>query len=379
MRLSEIVDVSGLSRPTVETVADGLVQQGWIRIDSPEEGTGRRSPGRPARRYSFNATAGHVVGVDIGAHTVSVRLANLRGEPLGDLHRPVTQTTAAEERLRRTREAVFALLAREGVGIGNVFAMVVGTPGTVAQGEQHVGKSPGLEGWTNLDIVTALQETIACPIELENDANLAAVAECASGVARDASDVLFLLLGERLGAGVITNGRLVRGSNGAAGELGHAPYAGPLKRPPGLGAFESQVNASAILSMGRRYFAAGTGSRLGAFCGDDAAELTTEMVTRAAAEGDPAARRALRSIARTLAKGLASPLLTLNPEILVIGGGISRAGRIITDLLEPELQKLLLFPPAIRLSTLGNDGVLVGAVQQAVERVQTDILDKVSA
>ncbi len=379
MRLSEIADVSGLSRPTVETVVEGLVQQGWIKIDSPEEGAGRRSPGRPARRYSFNARAGHVVGVDIGAHTISVRLASLRGEPIGHLHRPVTQAIAAEDRLRLTRETVFALLAQEGVGIDNLFAMVVGTPGTVAQGEQHVGKSPGLEGWTNLDIVAALQKTIRCRIELENDANLAAVAECASGVARESSDVLFLLLGERLGAGVITNGRLVRGFNGAAGELGHAPSGGPLERPPGLGAFESQVNASAILSMGRRYFAANTGSLLGALCSEDVSKLTTEMVTRAAAEGDPAATRALRSIARTLAKGLASPLLTLNSEMLVIGGGISRAGRIITDLLEPELQKLLLFPPAIRLSTLGNDGVLVGAVRQAIERVQTDVLDKVSA
>jgi predicted NBD/HSP70 family sugar kinase len=379
MRVAEIVQVTGLSRPTVETVAEGLLAQGWVTVGDPDGVPGGRPPGRPARRYSFNARAGHVVGVDIGAHTVAARVADLGGDAIMTIRRRVSPNMRAPERLARAADAITALLEKAEVGIPNVLAVTVGTPGTVSPTAGGIGKAPGIPGWAEIDVVATLQQQVPFEIELENDANLAAVGERARGVAQDCDDMLFLLLGERLGAGVITNGALVRGRDGAAGEIGYAPAAAARNRAPEFGPLESLVNASALLELGRRALAKHGQSRLADLCGGDPARLTAEAITLAASEGDLAAAGVLRTLARILARGIAPALLTLNPDVLVLGGGLSRAGDVLRDVLSSQVEHLVLYPPHVRISALGAEAVLVGAVVQSIKRVELSVLSRVSA
>jgi len=379
LRVAEIARVTGLSRPTVETVAEGLLAQGWVAVDD-SEGTGEgRRPGRPARRYRFNAAVGHVVGVDIGAHSIAAVVSDLNGTTVASLRRRVVPMTPGEDRLRITSALITDLLADARVTPGNVLAMTVGTPGTVSPREARVGKSPGMPGWPDLDLIAALRQTVSCPIDLENDANLAAVGERARGVAQDSSDVLFLLLGERLGAGVITNGHLVRGRDGASGELGYVSVPGAQRRAPEYGPLESRVNASALVELGQEVMAQRADSQLAHLCGGDPALLTAAAITRAAGAGDPSATRVLRTIVRILAQGIGPALLTLNPELLVIGGGISRAGIVLRDMVAAQVADLGLYAPEVRISALGDEAVLVGAVDQSIRVVEDTVLSRVSA
>ncbi len=371
--------MTGLSRPTVETVTEGLLEQGWVTVTEPDEGTASRGRGRPAKLYQFNATAAHVIGVDIGAHTIAVVLADLRGNTIASVRERVFPAMGASARLAIVSTAIENLLTRGGVDVSNVLAMTVGTPGTVSPARDRVGMSPGMPGWSDIDVLATIRETVECDVELENDANLAAVGERALGVAQDSSDVLFLLLGERLGAGVISNGALIRGRDGAAGEIGYVHVPGADDRDPAYGSLESRVNASALLQLGRAQLAQHPESRLAELSYGDAANLTAEGITLAATEGDPAAVAALRELARVLAEGVAPALLTLNPAIMVIGGGISRGGSILSESLTEALDPLLLFPPDIRISALGDEAVLAGAVDQSIRRVELDVLSKVSA
>jgi predicted NBD/HSP70 family sugar kinase len=373
------MNTTGLSRPTVETVAEGLLDQGWVTVTDPDDLAAGRGRGRPARLYRFNASAAHVIGVDIGAHTVAASLADLRGNPVATIRERVFPTMGAVERLAITTRAIETLGSQASIELSEILAVTVGTPGTVSPSKERVGKSPGMPGWPDVDVVATLRQAVGCEVELENDANLAAVGERALGVARNCDDLLFLLLGERLGAGVISNGELVRGRNGAAGEIGYVHAKGSKNRDPAFGSLESMVNASALLELGRKAMRDDPASRLVDLAGGDPASLTAEAITQAATEGDQAASSALRSLARVLAAGVAPALLTLNPEIMVIGGGISRGGSVLRDELARALDDLLLYPPEIRISALGDEAVLVGAVDQSIQRVELEVLSKVSA
>lgn len=375
LRVAEVAQLADLSRPTVETVAQGLLKQGWLRVVEAD-GTTSSSPaiGRPARLFALNERARHVIGVDVGAHRVTVAVGDLRGDFVASGRTQLTPDMPPAERLAVTAEAVLMVTNEGRVDLSTVLAMTVGTPGTVPRTTEHIGLSPGIPGWSSVDVRQFLSETIPCEIEIENDANLAAVGERARGVAAGCSDVVFLLLGERLGAGVIANGALVRGRDGAAGEIGYVPTAGAESRDPRFGPLESRVNASALVRMGARAVQAHPDSALAA-----ASPLTAGAITRAATDGDAVAARVVRQLASLIAEGVAPSLLTLNPEVLVVGGGVSLAGAVLRDALVEAVEELVLCPPDVRLSALGDEAVVVGAVARSLERVEADVLAHVSA
>jgi predicted NBD/HSP70 family sugar kinase len=376
VRVADIARATGLSRPTIETVAEGLLAQGWLTVHDSDEGP---RPGRPARRFAFNATAGLVIGLDIGAHSVAAVIADLAGTVVVSSRKPVASATPGHERLRITEGVVRDLLRQSAVEPDRVLSLTVGTPGTIAPDSGRVGKSPSMPGWAGTNLIDPLHRLLGCPIMLENDANLAAVGERARGVAAGCDDLLFLLLGERLGAGVIANGQLVRGQDGAAGELGYVGARGTGDRPAEYGPLESLVNAEAIVALGRREVEAAPTGELARLAQERGDRLTAATISQAAELGDAAAVRVLARTAKTLARGIAPALLTLNPQLLVIGGGISRAGEVLRQQLSDEVAGLVLCPPEVRISALGDEAVLAGAVNQSVDLVQHTVLARVSA
>ena len=376
LRVTEIGAVTGLSRPTVETLSEGLLEQGWLSLSDPAEGGGRL--GRPARTYQFNARAGFLLGADVGAHTLTVCISDLRGIVLATDREKVTTTTSASDRFRVLRQSITAALRSAGIGAADPLACTIGTPGILDRQRRHVVKSPGLVGWSNFDLLESLRDVIDCDVELENDANLAALAE------RDltqgpSEDLLYLLLGERMGAGVIANGQLVRGHHGASGEVGYGAVRGGGAHDAGYGPLEAAVNAPALVEAGRQAVAQHPESRLGAAYADGAVLVTAEIITQAAGTGDVAAIAAVRRISRTLVTGIAPALLVLNPATVVVGGGMSLAGPVLQEALEVEFEEHLLFPPDVRLSALGDKAVVTGALVQARSRVEQEIFTQVVA
>ncbi len=371
LRVAEIAQTAGLSRPTVETVAEGLLEQGWLQLADSDEAP---TVGRPARLYRFQERAGYVVGVDIGAHSTAVSIADLLGGVVASERRRVPPDLPAAERLALTADVIGDLIRHIGIDRARILSMTVGTPGIVSPIQHRVGLSPGMPGWRETDVISALSSTVDCAIELENDANLAAVSERARGVAAGCTDMVFLLLGERLGAGIIANDQLVRGRDGAAGELGYVPARGAKHRDPRFGPLESRVNASALVRMGEREAADHPDSALAA-----QGSLAAGDITMAATRGDARASAVVRRLARRIARGIAPTLLTLNPEMLVVGGGVSLAGEVLRASLAAAIEKVVLSAPQIRLSALGDEAVVLGAITQSLERVEAEVLARVSA
>jgi predicted NBD/HSP70 family sugar kinase len=321
-----------------------------------------------------------VLGVDVGAHKVSACRADLRGRPAAWARRAVTPATPAADRLSAARAAVDDVMA--GAADAPVLAASLATPGAVVPHRQRVLLAPALPGWDEVDFGAWAAGFLDCPLDIDNDANLAVLAEQAVGVARDRADVVFVLLGERLGAGITTGGRLLRGQDGAAGEIGYTRLPPHVRPPAGYGPLEAHVNAHAIVAMveaelarpevpadsplRRRFAAGGPGDRLPA-------------LAASARDGDPAALRVLRTLCGRLAQGIAPMLLVLNPELLVLGGGVSSIGDVLRAPLSAALAEQVLFPPELELSALGDRAVVLGAVYAALARFEDTILAEITA
>jgi predicted NBD/HSP70 family sugar kinase len=319
--LRGLAAATGLSRPTVEAALGELARDGWVAELEPAAG----APGRPARRYRFRAEAGAVVGVDIGAHRVRAAVADLDGTVLAGERVPVDAPAAPPERLAAAGAAIAGCLAAAGLGAADVRAAGVGTPGLVAR-DGRVTTSV-LPGWSGLALRAAIGRQLPCPVVVENDANLAVLAERWRGAATAEEDVVYVLLEQGVGAGVLLGGRLHRGHHGAAGEIAFGDFLGGL---------------AALRELGH-----------------DRIE--------AALRGEPRAGAEIAAAAPHVARHVTALVLAYDPALVVIGGGLSRASERFAGAVEATLAAACVAPPRLAISAMGGESVSLGAVRLALD------------
>ncbi|MEU7746298.1 ROK family transcriptional regulator [Nonomuraea sp. NPDC049158] len=352
--LTRLGRITGLSRQTVEAVLDELKDRGWVREVPPDEGV----MGRPARRFEFRADAGYVVGVDVGGERIVVSVADLNGEVVACERVAVSEEAAAPERLAAARRAALACVDGAGVSRARVLAVSVGTSGIVDR-SGRVSLSITLPGWTGVDLAGVAGRWFGCTALAANDANLAALAEHWRGSAQHASDVVYILVGHRPGAGILIGGRLHRGRSGAAGEIGTLRQVGWEDAAKELGAKELGAKELGAKELGAK--------ELGKEGG--AAEVFV-----AAGAGDALAARRVDRYAENLAIGAAALVLAVDPDLLVIGGGYSRAGDVLLGPLRRHLAELCLSAPEVVASTFGDESVALGGVRLALDHVEREVL-----
>ncbi|MCA6096158.1 ROK family protein [Streptomyces sp. SCA3-4] len=343
--LTDLVKVTGLSRPTVEGVVEGLIASGLV-VEAAADETAARRQGRPARRFRFRVEAGHLLGIEIGPHRIAALLADLRGRVVGSAHVEVSATAPADERLEHVRTAVADLLKRAGVPRSSLRAVGVATPGIVeADGTVRLGTA--LPQWTGLPLGERLRRSFRCPVLVENDANAAAVAEHWKGAATASDDVVFVLAGLSPGAGSLIGGRLHRGFGGAAGEIGALHLLGREATP------------EEVLST--------TGEPL-----HPLDEAQVARVFTLAAQGDERARAAVDRYLRRLVHDVAALVLALDPELVVVGGWAAGLNGVLEPL-RNELARYCLRPPQVAQSLLGEAAVATGALRLALDHVEAQL------
>jgi predicted NBD/HSP70 family sugar kinase len=357
LRIAELVQRTGLARPTVAQVVDDLSAAGWLvqHEPVPEEQT----MGRPAIRVSLDGRAAPVVGLDIGPHSVTVGVCDLTGVTLAVVRRPGVGPDPARV-LPLVTEVVRAGLAEAGVPASDVGAIAVATPGLVDDG--RIRLAPSLPGWNAVDLPAHLRRTVDCPVLLDNDANMAALA--VANTRGGTETVIAVQWGERIGGGVVINGRLHRGASAAAGEVGFIrPRTATSTNPDELGPLEQAIGTEKIAETGRRAAAEHPDSLL---AGN---EIDAGVVFAAAEQGDPAAREIVDEVTEAFADALAAVVLVLDPDAVVIGGGIARAGEVLVEAVSRHLYDRTLTRPVVELSPLAEDTVVTGAMLLALEDV----------
>ena len=330
LTLTELSRRIGLSRASTEDVVRELLGLGWVLEVEPAAG----GVGRPARRYRFNAGAGHLLGVDIGGHKVLALVTGLDGEVLHSHRVEVTPELGRRERLAAADAAVAGVLRTARLGPEQLWATGVATTGMVDAGGR-VMLSDALPEWTGVNLAGHVSDLVPGPVVVENDCKLAALAETWRGVARYTSDLVFILSGLRTGAGLIIGGRLHRGFGNAAGEIGALPAVGWARAQEHLASWPTGSDTFA-----------------------------------AARAGNKSATAAVRRYVKDLALGVSALVLTLDPELVVLGGGFSRSADVLIEPLRRELDRWCLRTPEIRISSLADQGVALGAAKLALDSVE---------
>lgn len=348
---SELMVDTRLSRPTVHTVCAVLMELGLVtEVEGRSAVAGQ--PGRRPRQYVFNARAGHVVGIDLGAKKVTVQLADLRGDDVAEeTHTFAHEHVPARVRLGGVRRAVDRVLERSGVDASSVRAVTMGVPAPVDNDGHAVASQDYLPGLQGRDLRSELASH-GWTTRVENDANLALIGERWRGVARGCDNVIELLAGYRLGSALFLDGRLIRGSTGRAGELTF------------LSLVEGVGNTDAIAELVEVYGAEVGGLPPGAEAVFDAARL-----------GDARAMAVIDRVLDRIARVVAIFGTLLNPELVVIGGGVAGAGDLIVPGLARRLPGLTESPPRLAASELGDRAVITGAVRLALDAVEVTLLD----
>lgn len=409
LRIADLMKITDLSRPAVTRAVDALRSEGWVsdanaaddaapeaRAPDATEGAARRSRlGRPAALLRFRSEAGHVLGIDVGPHKILAMVADLAGT--------VVAERRADARGLHDGEAVLAAIlavtaeASARVPAGTLMSAAVGTPGLVDPHTGAVTLAPSIPGWTHLPIAATLRERLACPVTLHNDVNLAVLAERWRGSATSVGTLVFLQWGARVGAGIMIDGRLHAGASAAAGELGFLDLAAEPERPSEgvsdiagadggsgpsrmttLGPFERHVGAEAIIDLAIAEANRHADAQLLALMRDARAHDDAAALFDAAAAGSALAETIIDTICARLARGLATVHLILDPDLVVIGGGLSRAGERLLAALERHLRLRTLVPPRLALSALGDTAVALGAVRSALNEIDDRVLAPLS-
>lgn len=358
-----ISKATGLSKVTVDAVVGDLIES--VLLVETADGPGG-GPGRPARRLSFRQNARHVIGVDIGATKVLIGVADLSGE-LSHRHRIDTRDLrTAEHLLDAIRSGLLDSVRRAGIRPEDVGALCIGTPGVVDPVTQMVRLAPQLPGWEDLPLGTELDLFECGTVLVENEVHLAVMAERWRGAAQGEDDVAYLHLGIGVGLGVLIGGQLLRGAHGGAGEIGYLPLArrDPRRRPD---RFEERVGAGAYAHRALEMVRAGRGATMLEHAGGNLDALDARVVYEAAAAGDADAVDVVEEILTSTALGISSIVTTLDPSLVIVGGGVSQAGQPMLSRLASKVSDLVPIAPRFALAGLGGQAVLTGAVHRGVE------------
>jgi predicted NBD/HSP70 family sugar kinase len=372
---SELMAATGLSRPTVLTVCDELLKLGWVTEIETSSGLTLRS-GRPSRRFALNARAGYVLGIDLGATKLQLCLSDLVGTIVGEWsERWRDEHVGAPERLLVARQAVREVLATSGVEASMVMVAGMAVPAPVKPNGHAVALESYLPGLAALDLRLALRPDFDWPLIVDNDANLAVIAERWLGVAQDVDDVVVLLSGERLGAGIYLGGQLIRGG-GSAGEMRFLELVEGVGNTDAIGGMCRELGAIAAAEIlaGERTVSP-SDSQLLRLCGGIPATVDAEMVINAARKGDSAAREVLDVVTERTARVIAVIATFLDPQMIVLSGGPAGAGDVLIPPLDEELDRLNSAHPRLAASTLTDHAALLGAVRVALDHAFASLLD----
>jgi predicted NBD/HSP70 family sugar kinase len=320
---ADIARQTGLSRPTVSSIVAELRAEGIVcEVERPLQ---RSRGGRPAVLLRLDASTGVAVGVDLGHSHIRTAVATLAHEVLAEASCDIDVDHQAEGPLDMAARMVKEVLAQAGVGNAHVIGVGLGLPGPVDRARGVVGSRSILPGWVGVRAADELAQRTGLPVEVDNDANLGALAEARWGAARGCSEVAYIKISTGIGAGFILHGRPYRGATGTAGEIGHTSVdpAGRFCYCGNRGCLETVAAGPVVVEALRR------GNQ----------ELTLAEILVEAAEGDNASRRAIAEAGRHVGVAVASVCNLLNPERVVVGGQMAEAGDLLLEPLRESISR----------------------------------------
>ncbi|WP_433521055.1 ROK family transcriptional regulator [Nocardia pseudovaccinii] len=355
----ELAKASGLSKPTVSAALAGLEEAGLVQLVGSLSGR----PGPTTAIYDVNVRAGVVAGVDIGRHWVRLAIADLRGEFIA--RRDIRNSArSAVDLVRRVRTLAHQVAFDAEMNWTEVHYAVIGSPGVLNPATGRLDYAPNLPGWGRAGLVGQLRDALEVESAIENDINLAAVGELTFGAGVGMRNFVLVSIGTGVGMGIVINGELYVGSSGAAGEVSFLPATEVDAAPDDArqrGMTETVAAAGGVTRSARQV---------------GLSPASAKDIFAAAAAGDARARSVVEAEGRRIGALVAAVTAILDPELVVLGGGIGHNVDLLGDSIARRMAELGPLRPRIVASTLGDDGVLSGAVSRALEVARDRLFDR---
>ncbi len=370
----QLKQLTGLSRPTVADLVERLIASGLIEV-AGESGEQRRGPN--AKLYGIVADRAYLAALDVRTEGVAVLVSDLLGRVLAEASVPIGDDTGTGPAVEHAVSLVER--AAKEAGADRLHTVGIGAPGLIDPASGELRDSTGLPAW-HRRLMAALREKFPeARVGVENETNLAALAEQRDGAARDRETFVLLWLGLGIGAAVVLDGTLRRGVSGGAGEIGFMPVPGTAGLPSATdcdGGFHSVAGAAAVTALAARHGVTATPEG----AEPHAAALVREAVRRSeTSQGrrpapDPVAERFLDELADRVALGAAAVVSVLDPGCLVLAGEVGRAGAdTLAARVQHRLARMSPLATEVRPSTLGGGAVLRGALLTARDRAQDEL------
>jgi len=311
--------------------------------------------------------------IDLGGTKVRALVAGLDGREYGYDLRPSDTSRGLDAVVRTMMDSLAAAAGQAGVAVRDLGGVGVASPGAINSAAGIVAGAPQLPGWRDVPLARIMSERLGVPVLLENDASAAALGEHRYGAGRGTRQMLYFTVSTGIGGGIIIDGRLYTGASGGAGELGHmiidlnAAEACPWC---GRGCLESLASGTAIARRGEDLIVAGKAPVLAELRRAEG-EVTAEMMARAMDAGDEDCRAVFSDAGRFLGIALASCVNIFNPEVIVIGGGVSRSGsgffEAAGETMRAHAIRALAADVSLYLAGLGEKSGLMGMIARLAE------------
>ncbi len=368
---SEVVVRTGLSRAVVNERLRELIDIGLLRDGEPGASTG----GRPARQLAFCAEAGYILVADLGATSIDVALTTLDGRIIAHRDEPADIADGPERCLARVDQLFGELVSGTRDRPARLWGVGIGVPGPVEFRTGTPISPPIMPGWDGYPVSTRFAEAYGAPVWVDNDVNLLAMGEWRSGAAVGHDNVVVVKVGTGIGAGIISDGRLHRGAQGSAGDVGHIQVLDETSvvcRCGNVGCLEALAGGAALARDGEAAAREGRSERL-RIAVERNGQVTAEDVARAASHGDPVSLVLIQSSGRRIGRMLASIVNFFNPSLIVIGGGLSHSGdQLLAAVREAIYRRSLPLATRellIQRSSLGGLAGVIGASGMVVDQL----------
>jgi predicted NBD/HSP70 family sugar kinase len=357
---SDLTTVSGLSKPTVAAALATLEKEGLIEVAGRI--SGRR--GRAPSLYQLRPEAGFVLGLDVGREYVRGAIADLSGTVRARGQRKVHPASSAgrvSEMVALADELANAVKIKR----STLTVTVIGSPGIYDRRRDALFMARGLPGWQRPQVLAELRRAFGQDMVVENDINLAALAERDVGTARGVANFGFVSVGTGIGLGLIIDGQLHRGSHGGAGEIGFMTLGSnesvDLKDASQRGWLESAASAAGVVRAAKRAKMSGV--------------VTARRIFAEAENGDGLCTRIVAHEAKLIAQAIASITAVVDLDLVVLGGGIGQ-GEYFVGLVSRELRPLVRLPIAVRASALGEDAIVQGSLAVGAEHAWQRVMKR---
>ncbi|WP_082389878.1 ROK family transcriptional regulator [Ornatilinea apprima] len=366
----ELVDYTGYSRSKVNRVIQSLLDKRII----VETGKSKNTGGRRAVIFSLNGQLGLVAGVYVGATSIDLVLTDLSGRWLARSSEVAFVKDGPYKTLDRISEIIGQMVSSNGYTNEDVIGMGIGVPGPVDFSLGSLISPTIMPGWDKFPVVPYIHQAFPkAYVVVDNDVNMMAVGELIKGVGKGVKNLIFAKIGTGIGAGIICEGKIYRGTYGCAGDIAHicVDKNGPICVCGNTGCLEALAGGPAIANQGVKAIQEGRQTVLSEYYKRNNGSLTSIDIGNAAREGDAVAIEIIRNSGRIIGEVIAGLVNFFNPGMIIIGGGVSKLGNLFLSSIRQSILKRSL-PLATRdlsilFSDLGDDAGVIGAVSMAMD------------